>query len=110
MRRVFESVMVNKDEYAISRAMIKAGYSPAMAKNPQKLPATDTWKALLEEYFPDRYLAEKHRKLVESKNELIALQSVTLAYKVKGRLSPESINNIGEVNFNFGEPDNGTNN
>ena len=36
----------------ISRAMREAGYSPATAKNPEKLTKSKTWEKLLDEYAP----------------------------------------------------------
>jgi hypothetical protein len=38
---------------------IEAGYSPNSAKNPQDIEQTDSWKALMEQYFPDDKLAKK---------------------------------------------------
>lgn len=35
------------------KALLEAGYSQAVADNPSKVMGTDTWKDLLEEYFPD---------------------------------------------------------
>lgn len=37
----------------VSRAMLDAGYSKAMAKNPHKLTRTKGWKELMDEFLPD---------------------------------------------------------
>lgn len=47
-------------------ALKKAGYSPAVQKNPHKVTRSKTWKQLMDEYLPEDYLAEKHRELMEA--------------------------------------------
>jgi hypothetical protein len=42
----------------VSRAMIDAGYSPATAKNPQKLAKSKTWNELMDQYFPEDLLTK----------------------------------------------------
>lgn len=51
----------------VSKAMREAGYSEAMAKNPQKLTQSKAWNDIMEEVFPDNFIVEQHRKLFESR-------------------------------------------
>lgn len=46
----------------VSRAMVKAGYSPKTAKNPDKLTKSKGWAELLEKYLPDKKLAKVHEE------------------------------------------------
>lgn len=94
----------------ISRAMIKAGYSPNTAKNPQKLTKSASFQELISEYFPDEDLTKVHREgLMASKQifrsnnktgeiELAAevpdfatrFKYLELGYKLKGYLRPDA--------------------
>ena len=49
---------------SVSAAMRESGYSPATAKNPDKLTGSQGWKQLMEEYLPDSLLAQKHKELL----------------------------------------------
>lgn len=46
--------------------MAEADYSPAMAKNPQKLTSSKGWKELVDEYLSDKELAQHHQALLNS--------------------------------------------
>lgn len=50
----------------VSKAMIEAGYSPTMAKNPQVLTESKAWPELMAEYLPDDKVAERHQQLLNS--------------------------------------------
>lgn len=50
----------------VSTAMLEAGYSPSMAKNPQVLTNTKAWAQLMAEYLPDHSIAERHKELLNS--------------------------------------------
>lgn len=63
-KKAFDKMLENGG--VVSSAMIEAGYSPAMAKNPQKLTGTLAWQQLMEEYLPDDEIAEKHKELLRS--------------------------------------------
>ncbi len=76
----------------ISKSMIEAGYSPATAKTPQKLTESKGWRELMEKYLPDDMVLDCHNKLIKSKNEVVSLGAVNLAYKVKGKFSENTIN------------------
>lgn len=70
----------------VSKAMRDAGYSPATAKNPDKLTGTSTWAELMEAYLPDDMLLRALSDDIEKKvgNRTAEL---TLAAKMKGKLS-----------------------
>lgn len=99
-----------------SRAMIEAGYSPATAKNPDKLTASPTFQALLDEYLPERHLAEKHREFLDSKRIIRtyvkgdlketteetdgnAVKALDIAYKLRGKYQDKVGNNVLIVNI-----------
>ncbi len=48
----------------MGKAMLAVGYSPAMAKNPQKLTESKGWKELMGDYFPDEVLVMLTRELL----------------------------------------------
>jgi len=68
-----------------SRAMIEAGYSPATAKNPEKLTSSDGFKELMEAYLPDDMLLRALSEDIEEKkaNRKAELE---LAFKLKGKM------------------------
>lgn len=51
----------------MSKAMREAGYSPALAKNPQKLTSSKAWRMMLDSIMPDEFVLEQHKKLFEQK-------------------------------------------
>lgn len=92
----------------VSSAMLEAGYSPAMAKNPQKLTESKGWQELLKDYLPDKTLIEVHQegllatKIVTSPTEPDSEvpdfptrhKYLETAYKLKRYLGPEAqVNN-----------------
>ena len=58
-KRAFAEVGVNGGN--ISKAMVVAGYSREVAKRTDKLTRTKGWQELMQEHFPDRLLAKKHK-------------------------------------------------
>lgn len=97
----------------VSKAMREAGYSKAMAKNPQKLTQSKAWQQLMEKYLPDATLLQVHQEGLQA-NKIISARIIGMdatdqtddfievpdhavrhkfletAYKLKHRLSPES--------------------
>lgn len=51
----------------VSKAMRKAGYSEAMAKNPQRLTESVGYKELVDEYLPRDYLMDALKSDIENK-------------------------------------------
>lgn len=64
-KKVLDIMVANGGSFR--RAMLKAGYSEAYAKNPKKFRKTATWQQLLEENLPDWLLTEKHLELLDAK-------------------------------------------
>jgi len=69
----------------VSRAMIEAGYSPATAKNPDKLTSSKAWAELMEAYLPDDLILKALREDIEAKPKN-RVQELQLASKLKGKL------------------------
>jgi len=69
----FKKVLENRGN--ISQAMKDAGYSDAYSKNPQQLTATDSWKKLMEEYFPDKDLAKVGKEGLNSTRVISAINT-----------------------------------
>lgn len=102
----------------VSRAMIDAGYSPATAKNPDKLTKSSAWIELMEEHLPDDLLAKKHKELLttpkkvrtfkkgelESETEELDTHAISkgleLAYKIKDKFAPEQ-KGVTQVQNNY---------
>jgi len=51
----------------VSKAMKQAGYSDAMAHNPQKLTESKAWPQLMEEFLSEESLAKAHKELMHAK-------------------------------------------
>lgn len=51
---------------SLGSAMRAAGYSKAMAKNPQKLKKSKSWQKIMDKYLPEITVAEVHRQLLIS--------------------------------------------
>lgn len=64
-KRVLKEMVENGGN--MGDAIRKAGYSESVASTPSKLTNTKSWKATLEEYFPDELVAQKHRELLDAK-------------------------------------------
>ena len=77
----------------MAEVMVKAGYSPRTARAPGKLTKSKGWKQLLEKYMPDDKLLSVHNELLDSTQDQIRLGAVGLGYRVKGKLTPEVVNN-----------------
>jgi hypothetical protein len=73
------------DNMPVSRAMLKAGYSPTMAKNPQELTRSKAWLEIVEKNgISLDNVSQIHNKLLHSKREEIQQRAVDTAYKVHG--------------------------
>jgi len=67
-----------------SKAMRDAGYTEATAKNPSNLTKSKAFLALMEEYFPNEFLFQEHRKnIVQDKDKGAKNTALTSAYKLK---------------------------
>lgn len=68
-RQTFEYMVANGGN--MSDAMRKAGYSEAMARNPQKLKSSYAWGQLEEEYFPEKLLAQVHNEGLQATKTIL---------------------------------------
>lgn len=50
----------------LGKAMLQAGYSKAMAKNPQKLTRSKGWSEANDDVLSDKHILEIHNQLLES--------------------------------------------
>lgn len=98
--------IVENRSLSVSEAMQQVGYSKAYSGNPHQLTATKSWQELMDKYFPDTLVAEKHAELLNAKKikrlyikgEMTAEEEevdttavkagVELAYRVKGKYIP----------------------
>lgn len=102
----------------ISAAMAEAGYSEAMAKNPQKLTESKGWQELMDTHLPDDQLTARHRELLDKREKVIidradpktgesavyevldqpdtvaVSKALDMAYKLKGSYAPEKSVNL----------------
>ena len=75
----------------IGKLMQEAGYSKAYSKNPNQLLKTAGWQDLMEKYFPDLFLARKHKKLL-NKKEFIAIGKAGEREVLKtGEIDPDAV-------------------
>jgi hypothetical protein len=66
-KKVLKSLMDNECSVgSLKKILIKAGYSPNYAHNPQNFRKTATWQELLDENLPDWLLTEKHLGLLNA--------------------------------------------
>ena len=93
----------------VSKAMRDAGYSIETARNPSKLTESVAWDKLMKKNIPDDSLASLHNRFL-NKQEIVvknnndtkkletilteqpnpdALKALDLAYKLRGKYSPE---------------------
>lgn len=59
--------LIENDGKSVSKAMREAGYSEGAAHNPHRLTKSKTWDELMEQYLPDKKVAQVHKQLLEAK-------------------------------------------
>lgn len=70
----------------ISKSMREAGYSKRSANKPEVLTQSKAWPALMEEFMPDAYLADKHKMVLLEGDDWQAVNAgLDKAYKLKGK-------------------------
>ena len=73
------------------KALKDAGYSDAIAKNPQKVETSKGFQELAEAYFPDNFLLQEHKKnIVQDTDKGAKNTALNNAYKLKDRYPKES--------------------
>jgi len=80
----------------------EAGYSDAVTTTPGKIMETDTFQALLNELLPEELTVKRHKELVITDNEAVAIQAVKLAHQLRGRLENVRQAQQQQVVINFG--------
>lgn len=106
IEKTAEIVLESDGKMPVSRAMLKAGYPKSTSKNPHRVTRSKTWEKLMEKHLPDGHLQKKHREFLDSKRVIRtfrkgefeteieetdgnAVKALDMAYKLKGRYSPE---------------------
>lgn len=100
-KKAFSKVLENGG--IVSRAMSESGYSPATAKNPDKLTDSLGWAELMDTYIPDSMLAKVHLDGLMATHEGEADYGVRFkymdsAYKLKGRYPKEGNTTAVQIN------------
>ena len=91
------SVLVGNGGKSVSDAMRQAGYAEATINTPQKVTESLSWKQLMDKYFPEDYVAKKHKELFNANKlhltkdarEIVPdnaarAQAQDMAYKLRG--------------------------
>lgn len=114
-KAVAKNILENPGK-SMGEAMLEAGYSPAMAKNPQDLTGSKGWEKLMETLLPDEKLLLRHAegldatKIHTSHTEpdrevpdyATRAKYVELGYKVKNKFAASiQILNQGEMDIEF---------
>jgi hypothetical protein len=76
---------------SLGEAMREAGYSEEYANNPQQLTRTKSWQELAEQLLPDEPLLGRLKKIIDNKNDSIAIKGLDTAFKIKGKYAPRLI-------------------
>lgn len=109
-KKAIQEIVVNGS--TIKDGMRKAGYSETTSHRTNKLTRTKGWAELMEQYLPDKLLAEKHKELLlvpkkfrtyvkgDLTSETEELDSnaigkgLDMGYKLKGRYAPDKTINL----------------
>ena len=83
--REVQAKVMKGEKVSISEEMRKAGFSKSYSKHPERLTTSQEWKDEMDLFLPDITLLSKHKNLLNSKNERIALDSLKEGYNIKGK-------------------------
>ena len=106
-KRMFK-VLVENSSDTLKEAMIESGFSAETAKAPTKVTRSKGFKQLMDEYFPEDYVAQKHRELLDAEDVVFIPRgkkilektrpdnptrraAVNMAYKLRGNYAAEKI-------------------
>ena len=81
--------ILGKNNLTKKQILLKVGYKPTIAVNPQYVTESKGFKDVLEKLLPDMRLAEKHQELLENEKAEIQVKALDMAYKVKGSYAAE---------------------
>jgi len=118
-KKAVENIVENGGN--VSKGMIDANYSPNTAHTPQKLTESKAWDDLMEEYLPDKDLAQVHQELLNKREKSIiehkgdngseiyevldqpetqaASKALDMAYKLKGRMKDSIFDTPPEIHI-----------
>lgn len=110
-KKAFDKALENGGN--VSKAMSESDFSPAMAKNPQKLTRSKGWQELMDKYLPEEKLAKIHKQVLEKKEILLVsdgkegshleytgqphpdvVKGLDMAFKLRGSYAPEKSINL----------------
>lgn len=107
-KRLAKKLLENNGK-SVSRAMREVGYARSTSKNPKFVVESKGWQELMEEFLPDKLLAQKHKDLLTvpkitktyKEGELLIEEEeldsnaikagLDMGYKLKGKYSPEKL-------------------
>jgi len=90
-KKLAKLIVENRGKEPLGSLMAKAGYSHSYCKNPAQLKGTENWQKIMEIYFPDEMIAEKHIELLNA--EILLTRNVY--YKLKDDQIFEMFNSRG---------------
>ena len=117
-KKAIQKVLESNGKKPVSQAMREAGYPETTASNPQQLKRSKAWNELMEEYLPDNELLETHKRALkatkihgsptepdyEVEDIPTQLKAVELGYKIKKKLSPDTLQQFnvgGDMSIEF---------
>ena len=96
IHRVFNKVM--NEHKPVSVAMKEEGYHPNTTRNPHQVTRSKRWLELMEKNgLGEDQLLKRHKELVKSKREDIAVKAVDMAYKVSGKYNQSNQSSTSKV-------------
>ena len=116
-RRAFDKFVEARGAIGVSRAMREAGYSPISAKNPKNLTASKSWQQMMDEHFPDEFIAAKHQAFLNKTEKIVLMnkgktyiedtgqphsdvgKALDMAYKLKRRYGDVNIGQAVVLNI-----------
>ena len=89
----------------MSQVIRNAGYSDSVASRPSSVLAKPSFRDLLEKMLPDQKLLDTHADLLDNaESENVRMQTLRMAYDLKGHLQP-TIEQHNSLTMNFiGQP------
>lgn len=76
--KALEILVESGGNMPVSKAMVKAGYSPATAKTPQKLTESETYKALFAPEKTQQVVDNLHKLAISAEDEKNQIESTKL--------------------------------
>ena len=96
VKRVFLKTIKYKGD--IQRALTEEGYSKVMIQDPNRIISTDSWQALMDQYFPKDALMKKEKELWKQPDWRAWANSLDRLHKIRGSFIKRIEHNIHSVN------------